>query len=144
MRPRSPTEQAMNEDFFWMLIEQAWLKSPEINERRLTAIRLNRAKQLQDLGDFGNAYAMTIIDHLEQILAMFGNDELTAFIQMFEQKSQILDHAMPSGSSTRTWTGTAWRAPRDGSESSPPPRTSAARSWSRLVGWSLPQAMVFD
>ena len=81
----------MNEDFFWVLIEQAWLKSPTINDRRLTAIQSNRSKQLQALGDFGRAYTMTIVENLEEILAMFGKDELTAFIQVFEQKLFNLD-----------------------------------------------------
>ena len=79
----------MNEDFFWQIIEQAWLDSPEINARRQKAIQSNRAKPLQILGDLGKAYTVEIVENLERNLHLFGESELSSFIRISRYRGDI-------------------------------------------------------
>ena len=81
----------MNEDLFWQLIEHSWRDVPAINTIRETAVASNAKKQLVTIGDHGQSLIWQMQQKLEQNLSLFGVDELTGFIRLFEERLFQID-----------------------------------------------------
>lgn len=80
----------MTEQQFWEIIEKSWTDSPNLNEKRINAIKSNDERLLEDLNEL---FENEILDNFTARISELNKTELTTFIHILEEKIYDIDRA---------------------------------------------------